>query len=192
MLRFVVALFFAVGIFAPASALEENYDIVYLDHLDRVCAAQTLRDKMQMEACNKIIAITEAGNNRRVSSHLEKDSKRFLAKLYRNRAVLRVFEWQETMDDINKAIALAPDDAANYLARGRHFIHMGMPERSLPDLSKVIELESDSLEAHFWSGRALHMAGSFDEALNEYRKVLTLKDELQQRAQYLIEHLESK
>jgi tetratricopeptide (TPR) repeat protein len=44
--------------------------------------------------------------------------------------------------DLDKAVALKPDDIVNYFRRGEIFYAMGQPERALADFTKAIELSA--------------------------------------------------
>jgi len=86
---------------------------------------------------------------------------------------------RKSLDELNKAIALAPENSEVYLSRGIGMYYLpsmfgGGPERALEDLSKALERNPKSDEALLWMGIALRKAGRNREAREALTKAVKL------------------
>jgi len=80
---------------------------------------------------------------------------------------------------INKAVELAPNSAAAYVARGVGNYYVpealgGGPRVAISDFRKAIELDQKNAEAFLWLGIALHKANQNGEARQAFTRSLAL------------------
>jgi tetratricopeptide (TPR) repeat protein len=80
---------------------------------------------------------------------------------------------------INKAVELAPNSAAAYVARGVGNYYVpeslgGGAKVAIPDLRKAVQLDPKNAEAYLWLGIALHKDKQDAEARQALAKSLTL------------------
>jgi len=82
-------------------------------------------------------------------------------------------------DAVDKAVALAPNNAAMYVARGvgNYYLPAAMgggPEKAIADFRKAISLDSKDDEAYLWLGVALRKVNKDAEARQAFEKSLQL------------------
>lgn len=81
---------------------------------------------------------------------------------------LREGKADQALEEINRAIAKAPDLSQLYLIRGSLLCRSGKINESLPDFDKVIELDPQ-LKPYLWQrGIALYYAGKYTEGLDQF------------------------
>ncbi|GAB4364586.1 MAG: hypothetical protein OHK0021_08380 [Bryobacter sp.] len=83
------------------------------------------------------------------------------------------------MDEVSKAIELAPQKAENWLARavGNYYLPPsfgGGIDKSLADLDKALQLNPKFADAYVWRGIVLRKAGKAAEARQMFTKAIAL------------------
>ncbi len=185
---FLLSLF---GAFDMARSQENRLmDIVEVDHLQRVCAAELRDYAMQLAACNTVIDLTEKGENRRASFD-EPTKELYMSRLYRTRALMyfRYAKPNEGFKDLLKAMEAAPGDAENYVERGWQVSQHGYYRLAEIDYKKALTLKPDHMMAHWRLARAYDFMGDKAKAVWEYEKYLTLYTHEQKVARERIELL---
>lgn len=78
------------------------------------------------------------------------------------------------IEDYNAAIALKPDYAAVYVARGNAYCKKGDFERTIKDANIAITLKPDDADAYVLRGLAYQRHGDFENAIADYNTAITL------------------
>jgi Flp pilus assembly protein TadD len=78
------------------------------------------------------------------------------------------------LQDLDKAVALAPGNAGHYWGRGRAYLATGDVERALADLGRAVALRPDVAMFHYHHGIAQKRRGNGTEAAQAFRKALEL------------------
>ncbi len=76
-------------------------------------------------------------------------------------------EYQEAIDDYNKAIELDLQDTKTYYNRGNAYRALGEYQKAINDYDKAIALSPHRVNAH-------HALGEYQEAINDYDKAIAL------------------
>jgi tetratricopeptide (TPR) repeat protein len=76
--------------------------------------------------------------------------------------------------DLDRAIAVKPDNALAYALRGGLTLHGGAPCRALPDLNRALELSPTFVGALVDRGKAYRKLGQLDLALTDLRAAMAL------------------
>jgi tetratricopeptide (TPR) repeat protein len=76
--------------------------------------------------------------------------------------------------DLDRAIALKPDQPALFTNRGDYYRRKGDLDRAIDDLNKAIALDADLLLAYWDRGRAYQAKGDAERAHADYNKALSL------------------
>jgi len=104
-----------------------------------------------------------------------------LASVYVNRALawVRLGKEERADGDIEKAIALAPDDAEAYFTRAEmHRYSAARREQVISDYGKAFALKPDYAEAYYGQGTLL-LDQDFDRAIADYTRIIELKPDWQ-------------
>jgi tetratricopeptide (TPR) repeat protein len=104
-----------------------------------------------------------------------------LASVYVNRASawVRLGKEERADEDIEKAIALAPDDAEAYFTRAEmHRYTAARREQVISDYGKAFALKPDYAEAYYGQGTLL-LDQDFDRAIADYTRIIELKPDWQ-------------
>ncbi len=83
------------------------------------------------------------------------------------KALTKVGEHREAIDEATSAIKLDPENPAARLVRATGYFLDGQPERSVADLEKTIALNPNSYFAHVNMGMSLGQLGRYDAAAQE-------------------------
>lgn len=79
-----------------------------------------------------------------------------------------------TVNEIEKQIAIVPDDARYYILMGSLLNNIGNPEQALPYIKKAIELSPQKQAMRFELIQSLYMLGQKDQALAEAKSAYEL------------------
>lgn len=79
-----------------------------------------------------------------------------------------------SVDDCNKAIELAPDSADAYYNRGDAYDEIGEYGKAIADYNKAIELDPNHASAYYNRGCAYGEIGAYDKAIADYNKAIEL------------------
>jgi tetratricopeptide (TPR) repeat protein len=104
-----------------------------------------------------------------------------LAAVYVNRASawVRLGKEERADEDIEKAIALAPDDAEAYFTRAEmHRYTAARRQQVIADYGKAFALKPDYAEAYYGQGTLL-LDQDFDRAIADYTRIIELKPDWQ-------------
>jgi tetratricopeptide (TPR) repeat protein len=96
-----------------------------------------------------------------------KDYNRGLASIHSG-------EYQQAINDFNKAIEIYPHFAAAYINRGGAHYKLGNHQQAINDFNKAIEIDPKLAEAYFGRGNVFFKLGSYRQTLNDYNKALEL------------------
>ena len=98
------------------------------------------------------------------------------ASIYSDRGVAkwRLKELKEAIDDFNKSIQLAPDNATVYNNRGNALMDLGHPDEALKDFDRAITLSPNYGAARNNRGNARMQLAQYDPAFQDFRKAVEL------------------
>jgi tetratricopeptide (TPR) repeat protein len=105
------------------------------------------------------------------------DAKLILAFSYYNRgtAYIHKGEYDNAIEDYNKAIELKPDFAEAYNNRGNTYSDKGEYDNAIEDYNKAIKLKPDFAVAYNNRGNAYYYKGEYDNAIEDFNKAIELK-----------------
>ncbi|MCK4731057.1 MAG: tetratricopeptide repeat protein, partial [Methanophagales archaeon] len=83
-------------------------------------------------------------------------------------------EWNEKVEDYNKAIVLNPYDAEAYFSRGLTYSHLEEYERAIEDYSKAIVLNPKYAVAYYNRGLTYDILYQYERAIEDYSKAIEL------------------
>jgi tetratricopeptide (TPR) repeat protein len=109
-----------------------------------------------------------------------------LASVYVNRALawVRLGKGEQAGEDIEKAIALAPDDAEAYFTRAEMYRYTAARrEQVISDYGKAFALEPDYAEAYYGQATLLFDT-DFDRAIADYTRIIERKPDWQDGSAY--------
>ena len=98
------------------------------------------------------------------------------ASIYSDRGVAkwRLKQTKEAIDDFNKSIQLAPDNATVYNNRGNALMDLGHPDEAVKDFDRAITLSPNYGAAHNNRGNAHAALAQYDPAFQDFRKAVEL------------------
>lgn len=124
---------------------------------------QYLREEKFQELLTLINQLIDEGNN-------------YLPDLLVKRAIVyrRMQQWQQSVEDLSKAIELNDVHVDAYFERAVTYFHMKQRDLCLNDLDKAVELQPGN--PYRYSGRAYIKAsyGMIEDAIKDYEKALEL------------------
>jgi len=82
---------------------------------------------------------------------------------------------KEAVDDLNKALQMAPGDSAAYLLRGENYLDEGMYPEALSDLNNAIKLDPQLLEAYAARASTHNKMKEFEKGLADANSALQIK-----------------
>ncbi|GEM_PF-3300160 len=82
--------------------------------------------------------------------------------------------YQESVTNYDKAIALNPKYARAYNNRGLAYNSLGNYQQAIADYDKAIELNPDSADTYNQRGLAYHNIGNYEKAITDYSKAIEL------------------
>ena len=88
--------------------------------------------------------------------------------------LVRTGQYQQAIEELNKAIELNPKLATAYLNRGAAYNSLGQYERAIKDLDKALELDPKNAPAHTNIGLAYYMVGQYDRAVEDLSEAVRL------------------
>src|SRR5271170_1734356 len=109
-----------------------------------------------------------------------------LASVYVNRALawVRLGRGERAGEDIEKAIALAPDDAEAYFTRAEMYRYTAARrEQVISDYGKAFALDPDYADAYYGQGTLLFDT-DFDRAIADYTRIIERKPDWQDGSAY--------
>jgi tetratricopeptide (TPR) repeat protein/S1-C subfamily serine protease len=96
---------------------------------------------------------------------------------YQARATVyqKLKQYDKALADLNKVIALQPDDAQSYYNRGVLYRDLKEYDKALADLNKVIALQPDDTESYYNRATFYRDLKEYDKALSDFNKIIALK-----------------
>src|SRR3972149_3776900 len=117
----------------------------------------------------------------------EKEKKQVEAKIAHAERWLQINEWVEkgnqyslkkeydnAIENYNKAIVLNPDDAYIYTRRGIAYYDKGQYDKAIEDFSKAIALNPNDDSAYSYRGMAYHKQGQYTKESEDYKRANAL------------------
>ena len=92
----------------------------------------------------------------------------------RERIFLKKGQIDDAISDLNKAMALNPEDAGAYFYRGTAHFGKKKYRKALSDYNKAIELDPEYVNAYINRGYYYHTRNEYHKAMNDYSKALEL------------------
>jgi tetratricopeptide (TPR) repeat protein len=83
-------------------------------------------------------------------------------------------QYQRAMEDLNKSIALYPNNSPDYIWRGRIYNLRGEYDRAIEDFNKAIAINQNDEHAYWGRGESYRLKGDLDKALVEFNKVIAI------------------
>ncbi len=98
------------------------------------------------------------------------------ASIYSDRGVAKwgLKQTKEAIEDFNKSIQLAPDNATVYNNRGNALMDLGHPDEAVKDFDRAIALSPNYGAAHNNRGNAHAALGQYEPAFQDFRKAVEL------------------
>jgi len=101
----------------------------------------------------------------------------------RGRRALGFIRWSEgdttrALEEIDRAIALDPDDPISYVVKGRIEREIGRPEEAIADFTHAIEIDPHYVDSFCNRSWILYGLGRRDEAITDARRALDLNPDL--------------
>ena len=87
---------------------------------------------------------------------------------------LRLGEFQNAMDEIQKSIKLCPDSACYLAIRGRAYFGLGKYDNAMFDFDKAVSLNQNSIDAFLGRGMAYYSKNKFQEAFDDLSKAINI------------------
>lgn len=87
---------------------------------------------------------------------------------------LKMGQFQDAFDEIQKALKLCPDSSSYLGARGRAYKGLGKTDLAMADLNKAILLDPSNQEAYFARGMIYFSKEKFQEAFDDVSKYMQL------------------
>ncbi len=99
--------------------------------------------------------------------------------------------YDEAIEEYNKAIEMAPEDADAYNNRGFAYVQKGELDQAIADFDKAIELDPELAEAYNNRGYAYYLKGEVAKAVSDFEKCIELSNDprLVAKAQQLLDEL---
>lgn len=99
---------------------------------------------------------------------------------YISRAVsnLKKGRIEDAVSDFTRAIALGPQNALVYNARGSAYFQLNQFDNAVSDYNKAIEIKPDLAAAYQNRGSVYYRQGLFDNAISDYNKALEINPNL--------------
>jgi len=104
---------------------------------------------------------------------LKRDPRIALAYSLRGRALSQEGSPERALEDLNRAVELAPDHA-NYFQRAATYQQLGQHKLALADLDEVIALKPDGPQAYFARAQSRRAVGDVAGADQDHRRALLL------------------
>lgn len=104
-----------------------------------------------------------------------------LAEIYKyedNEGVTRFTKNQRSMEDLNEAVRLNPNDARAYSYRGAAYYNLGQHQRAIDDCNEAIRLKPDYTDAYVNRGIAYDGLGQHKLAIKDLNKAISLQPDL--------------
>ena len=92
----------------------------------------------------------------------------------RGNSYSRQGQYQQAIEDYDKAIELDPNVAPAHHNRGISYHALGQNERAIEDYDKVIELDPNDGRAYYNRGNSYSRQGQYQQAIDDYDKVIEL------------------
>ena len=89
---------------------------------------------------------------------------------------LRLSEFQNALDEIQKAVKLCPDSAKYLGIRGRAYLALGKYELAMFDFDKAIAMKQNSIDAYFGRGVAYYTKNKWQESFDDLAKAILLDE----------------
>ena len=83
-------------------------------------------------------------------------------------------QYQRAMEDLNKSIALYPNNYPDYIWRGRIYNLKGEYDRAIEDFNKATAINQNYDHAYWGRGEAYRLKGDLDKALVEFNKAIAI------------------
>jgi tetratricopeptide (TPR) repeat protein len=91
---------------------------------------------------------------------------------------LELGQYQNAIEEYDKAIRLKPNNAGTYYDRGMAYHHLGQYQSAIEDYSKAIELDPKNAEVYNTRGYAFHSLGQYQRAIDNYDESIRLQSNL--------------
>lgn len=177
---------------SPTELQESSY---YMKEADDVNQTRVLR--MSVQVTNHPVPLQDENDIRRhflsidyYNSYLSTHTPRAIDYFGRAMDFIVLRDYAAAIEDLNRALALTPDFALGYFARGvarSELLRAGTHDRSsavpeiravISDFDKALEISPRMPFAYFNKGNALISLGDYTSALNAFNKAIELKPDL--------------
>ena len=92
----------------------------------------------------------------------------------RGNSYSRQGQYQQAIEDYDKAIELDPNDGRAYYNRGNSYSRQGQYQQAIDDYDKVIELDPNDAEPYSDRGSSYHRLGQNERAIEDYDEAIKL------------------
>ena len=83
--------------------------------------------------------------------------------------------YNQAIQDLNRAIEINPDRAESYNNRGNSYNSLGNYNQAIQDLNKAIEIKPDYTEAYYNRGIAYAGLGNYRQAIEDYNRAIEIE-----------------
>jgi len=103
-------------------------------------------------------------------------SPELLADIYRKRSstYLALNEYQQSLEDLNRAIKLDPKVVKTYILRGQAYLFLNEYQRAIKDFDRAIKLNPNYAKAYGLRGEAYHLLNDYQQAIKDFGSALKL------------------
>lgn len=110
------------------------------------------------------------------NNRIKEEARKNLAVTYYNRglAYARSNQYEESIEDFNKALGLNPKYAGAYNNRGNAYHGLKQYEKAIEDYNRAVELNQNLTVTYYNRGNAYYELNNYKKAIKDFNKALEL------------------
>ncbi|MBA3531583.1 MAG: tetratricopeptide repeat protein [Ardenticatenales bacterium] len=131
------------------------------------------------------------GDIKAASADVDSEQNLYDAYFELGEALLRLGEYEESINAYNEALALADDsdeEVQMLTARGFAYDQMGDSDKALADLNRAIELDADYALAYAYRSGVSLSLGDYEEAITDANRAVEMGDQLGSNTRSVLLH----
>ena len=91
---------------------------------------------------------------------------------------LNLKEYQQALENYDRAIQLNPNEAVAYIFRGVAYYELGNYQQAIKDYDRAIQLDPNRARAYHYRGSAFSSLGNYQQAIKDYDRAIELDPKL--------------